>query len=75
MYAPVFCKDTRNPLNEFVGDQREPNLNPDEITGSFTNIMDLGEWDTAKDEGPLREQNRMTLSDPRDKGGVIGAFC
>ncbi|WP_458870290.1 hypothetical protein, partial [Enterococcus faecium] len=37
--------------------------------------MDLGEWDTAKDEGPLREQNRMTLSDPRDKGGVIGAFC
>ncbi|WP_435533747.1 hypothetical protein, partial [Glaesserella parasuis] len=25
MYAPVFCKDTRNPLNEFVGDQREPN--------------------------------------------------
>lgn len=75
MYAPIFCADIVDPLNTFIGDVKAPNVNTQKILTTFNNIMDLTEWDTAKDEGALREQNRMTLSDPREKKGVIGAFC
>lgn len=75
MYAPIFCSDVEKPLNKFVGDKKAPNVSTDEILATFNNILDLTEWDTAKDEGALRQQNRMTLKDPREKGGVIGAFC
>lgn len=75
MYAPVFCANVEEPLNRFVGDKEAPNVSNEEILSTFNNILDITEWDSAKDEGALRQQNRMTLKDPREKEGVIGAFC
>lgn len=75
MYAPIFCSDVVEPLNEFIGNPKEPNISAAEIIASFENIYNIAEWDAGKDEGALRKQNNMTLIDPRDKKGVIGAFC
>lgn len=76
MYAPVYCSDVIDPVNEFIGELDQPFISTAEI------MLDLGNdplnprtWDKAREEGALRSQNNMTLNDPREKSGLIGQFC
>lgn len=76
MYAPVYLSGMVDPVNQFVGNTKEPNISTNELLASFAHdINDVAFWDSAVGEGALRQQNRMTLSDPREKNGLIGIFC
>lgn len=75
MYSPVFCSDTEKPINKFVSVDDAETVSTAELMASFDDIHDQKSWDAAADEGALRKQNNMRLQDPREKAGIVGAFC
>lgn len=74
MYAPVFFEDSANTLNEY-SKQDESKVCVKEVLRTFNNVLDTLEWKTAKDEGALHVSAHMQLGDPREKAGLVGAFC
>lgn len=74
MYSPVFFTDSDNKLNEYHKGI-ESKVSSKEILGTFKNVLDIAEWKTAKDEGAMHVSSEMQLGDPREKAGLVGAFC
>lgn len=50
-------------------------LNPDEILQSYTDWKDISFWPQSSREQEHIKKNNKRLGDPREKPGIIGAFC
>lgn len=71
MYYPSTSDD-----GEFLkGWQDDAWLNPDEVLGMYENWKNRAEWPQSSRETKDLRDKQATLQDPRNKAGLIGAFC
>jgi putative DNA primase/helicase len=71
MYYPSTSDD-----GEFLkGYVDEAWMNPDEVLDMYTDWKNRAEWPQSSRETKKLTEAQKTQQDPRDKKGVIGAFC
>ncbi|MGJ4169962.1 VapE domain-containing protein [Corynebacterium macclintockiae] len=72
MYWPAVCTD-----GEFLTDtSTKPELDPDTFLARYKNWMDATTWPGTHTETIHQHQKQGTkVQDPREKPGLIGAFC
>ncbi|MGJ4082035.1 VapE domain-containing protein [Corynebacterium macclintockiae] len=72
MYWPAVCTD-----GEFLTDtSTKPDLDPDTFLARYKNWMDATTWPGTHTETIHQHQHQGTkVQDPREKPGLIGAFC
>ena len=71
MYWPSTPKD-----GEFyTKSNTAPFLDPDNILSLYTDPYDISSWPKHPKESELLRKNAAKQGDPKDKDGVIGAFC
>lgn len=72
MYWPAVCTD-----GEFLtASSTKPDLDPDTFLARYKNWMDATTWPGTDTETIHRQQHHSNhVQDPRQKPGLIGAFC
>jgi len=70
MYFPSCSKDAEP---HFIEEQGDP-LSVDDLLAMYEDWTDPTQWDRHKSEKDIRKPNSR-MEDPRNKPGVIGAFC
>ena len=71
MYYPSTSDD-----GEFLKDYyNEAWLNPDEVLAMYTDWRNQAEWPQSSRETKELKDRKDKLQDPREKKGIIGAFC
>lgn len=71
MYWPTTAKD-----GEFYFRQQEgPHLDPETILASYPDPADASAWPQHPAEKEIIRHNAAKQGDPKDKPGLIGAFC
>lgn len=71
MYWPSTSKDGLYEFNYMDGEW----LDPDYILGSYDNWKEASQWPESSRTTTLRKSQADKQGNPREKSGVIGAFC
>lgn len=71
MYYPSVSKD-----GEYVFDVQDgPWLDPDAVLAEYADWRDRSQWPVSSRERKLRQDRASKQGDPREKPGIVGAFC
>lgn len=71
MFWPSTSKD-----GEWVGESYKGSwVDPDKILAKYSDWKDVTEWPVSIRAGELEKHQKTKLGDPKEKGGIIGAFC
>lgn len=55
--------------------QDAPWLDPDEVLSRYDDWRDVSEWPISSREIEIRKREAKKQADPREKEGIVGAFC
>lgn len=71
MYWPSVCSDQKY----YCVQQSGPWLDPDKILGMYKNWKDQSQWPYHAEVIKEVQENVKKQQDPREKSGLVGAFC
>lgn len=71
MYWPSTSRDASFFHDRIAGDL----LDPDVVLAEFDNWRDASTWPTSSRQGAQKAPSGRKLADPREKAGLVGAFC
>ena len=71
MYYPSTAKDGKYIFYHGKGEI----LNADDILKTYTNWHDVSTWYTSSRVDKVIQKSKKKQENPREKGGIIGAFC
>lgn len=71
MFYPSTPKDGEYLFNYIDG----PWLNPDKVLAEYTDWRDMSQWPVSSRATAARQKRAEKQGDPREKPGIVGAFC
>lgn len=71
MFWPSISKD----VEYYFEEQQGEFLNPDDILATYLDWKDISEWPAHESKAKNLNSVLQKQEDPRDKKGIIGAFC